>query len=194
MSASDGGWNDHVYLVWYTHAQRMLSSYRDLHTPHVYSTGGTTCRLPAEGGLLGRLTRHRRWLATAQGRGSEPIADLLSCATSEQWRERVGRLWAIPYVEHPPEALPMTGGDAVQDQDSRDQFSFVEGDDPSLIGCFPALYALAKSERCVPKGDAAMVLSGAPQELRLHADRRVRCPTRVNPLLPWHDATFHIQR
>ena len=31
--------------------------------------------------------------------------DDLASSTSEQWRLRVGRLWGMPYQEHPPERL-----------------------------------------------------------------------------------------
>lgn len=87
-----GGWNDHVFLIWHTYAEAMLSSYRDLHTPQ--HADGSVCRLRGTGAwgveLSGKLTRGPQWAKTRSG-GAAVRMDLLASATSEQWRERVGR-------------------------------------------------------------------------------------------------------
>ena len=63
MPRTDGGWNDHVYLIWRSYAERMLSSYRDLHRPFLFPKGGSTCWLGERGG---RLTAGPEWAATRE--------------------------------------------------------------------------------------------------------------------------------
>ncbi len=78
----------------------MLTSYALLHTPP--RPNRSTCTL-AGGGRPGRLTRGATTTPPLQSQTME--MDDLASSTSEQWRLRVGRLWGIPYEEHPPEVL-----------------------------------------------------------------------------------------
>ena len=163
-----GGWNDHVYLIWRAHAARMLSSYRDLHTPRLESSsiGGSACWL---GERIGKLTGEARWQASKEATSKGVPMDLLSCSTSEMWRDRVGKLWGIPYMEHPPEVLPTADVRLVAPRSGRDvdsardasEFGWAEAGDSGVVSCFPSQYALANIEdqqRCVPLSAVGMVV------------------------------------
>ena len=78
----------------------MLTSYALLHAPP--RPNRSTCTL-AGGGRPGRLTHGAAATPPLQPRPME--MDDLASSTSEQWRLRVGRLWGMPYEEHPPEVL-----------------------------------------------------------------------------------------
>ena len=78
----------------------MLTSYALLHMPP--RPNRSTCTL-AGGGRPGRLTHGAAATPPLQPRPME--MDDLASSTSEQWRLRVGRLWGMPYEEHPPEVL-----------------------------------------------------------------------------------------
>lgn len=185
----------------------MLTSYAELHMPR---TGRSRCwlvggRVATQSGgwrpaRAGRMTGSARWLAT-RGEGAETsnavreadggggggggvAMDELACSTSEQWRQRVGALWRLPYVEHTPDALPTAdarlvdrkGWDAAALQLDSAQFGAVEAaetaetaettadgkaETTAVVACFPYQYALPGEPeghgRCVPTRVVPMV-------------------------------------
>ena len=115
-----GGWNDHIYLIWRSHAKAMLTSYNAMHTPASELPVSNRCwrrdgprhlaainvsdndkGLPRKGGGSSTLSLQ------PLDADSFPV-DALACKTMEQWRERVGRVWRVPYRENSPMAFPST--------------------------------------------------------------------------------------
>ena len=137
-----------------------------MHTPYLDATRGAACWVRAM--PAGALTRGPRWVATRRGGSAAPM-DLLACGTSEQWRARVGQLWAIPYQEHAPEALPTADARLValatwrapsSAPRDRAEFGAAERDDPAVVACFPVQYALPDmpaGQRCVPEAALPLV-------------------------------------
>ena len=101
--ATYGGWNDHVYLIWREFAEPMLSSYLELHTPRRLNR----CWL-RPGSRAGTLTSSSEWKSTRHINASSSkgvLTDALACVNSEQWRQRIGTLFGIPFQGHPAEEL-----------------------------------------------------------------------------------------
>ena len=180
----------------------MLTSYAELHMPR---TGHSRCwlvsgRVTTQSGSwrparAGRMTNSAQWLMTrgeqaeagdaghevggggGGGGGGGVALDELACSTSEQWRQRVGSLWRLPYVEHPPDALPTAdarlverkGWDAAALRLDTAQFGAAEtaeaadgkAEATAVVACFPYQYALPGEPegdgRCVPMPVVPMV-------------------------------------
>ena len=107
-----GGWNDKVWLMDREWAPRMLSMYDALQTP--YQSSCTD-------------------LAATTGSGTTAV-DFLAAPSVEQFRERVGKLYRIPFTKHPPDDLP-----------TMDSYYLRDGTSWKL--CFPRIYA----NGCVPR-------------------------------------------
>ena len=160
--ATYGGWNDHVYLIWREFAEPMLSSYLDLHTPRLLNR----CWLRS-GGRAGTLTSSSEWKSTRHMNNSSSkggvLTDALACVTSEQWRQRIGELYGIPYQVHSAEELSvvdvrfLSRGHGYRDWPVDGEFSAAErrqdGSASDVVACFPKNYAL----NCVPRSAASLV-------------------------------------
>ena len=125
-----GGWNDKVWLMDREFAEPMLSMYTDFHVPHLAKCTDLSARR-ATGGVGARDTANL-------------AVDFLAAPSVEQFRERVGKLRRVPFVKHPPEALP-----------TMDSYYTQRGDGSWRL-CFPRIYA----DGCVPRANVSAVESG----------------------------------
>ena len=142
--------------------------------------------IPQEGLLA------RKAIVEPFGADGFPV-DALASQTMEQWRERVGKLWRIPYKEHPPEELPTTDArlvlsahaDAGWEARQRPLFPAMPTaanptlNTPRLVACFPGAYAFgtvvgtlqekrarnASVGSCVPRARAHTVWTLACERL-----------------------------
>ena len=154
----------------------MLTSYRALHVPPLELPVRNRCWLQnTSSAALRALASTRRaapWRLVHEAKDRskrglwvervvEPFGadgfpvDALASQTMEQWRERVGKLWRIPYMEHPPEELPTTDArlvlsahaDAGWEARQRPLFPAMPTaahptlNTPRLVACFPGAYA-----------------------------------------------------
>jgi len=129
--------------------------------------------------------------------------DLLTCGNSEQWRERVGRLWGVRYEEHSADELPTADarivGKAAARRASRhaDSGRLGMADPPNVAAdringsaemCFPMQYSVLdgkESDRCVPQSSVSMVKRRLCEDVEslgsdgcaVH-DTFIHCPSR----------------